>query len=112
MAGERIGRRRFLKRMAGSVVGLFGTPYFVPSLALGNAGSVAPSNRVVMGFVGLGTQGTVWAEPESLLTSTIGKDEIHLIESRGHQRNFLDAVKTRERTICPMSLKTRPGHSS
>jgi len=58
------------------------------------------------GWVHVNRRG-IWAEPESLLTSVIGKDEIHLIESKGHQRNFLDAVKTRESTICPIDVAVR-----
>lgn len=42
------------------------------------------------------------AEPKSLLTSKIGKDEIHLIESEDHHRNFVDAIKSRGETICPV----------
>ena len=49
----------------------------------------------------------IWAEPESLLKSEIRRDEIHLPESNGHQRNFLDAVKTREKTICPIDVAVR-----
>jgi predicted dehydrogenase len=49
----------------------------------------------------------IWAEPESLLTSVIGPNEIHLIESAAHDRNFLDAVKTREKTICPIDVAVR-----
>jgi len=49
----------------------------------------------------------IWAEPKSLLTSVIGKDEIHLIESPDHQRNYLDAIKTRKRTICPVEVAVR-----
>ena len=49
----------------------------------------------------------IWAEPESLLTSVIAPDEIHLIESKAHERNFLDAVKTREKTICPIDVAVR-----
>lgn len=49
----------------------------------------------------------IWAEPESRLTSVIGQDEIHLVESKGHQRNFLDAVKTRGETICPVDVAVR-----
>ena len=50
------------------------------------------------------TRDGIWAEPESLLTSVIAPDEIHLMESKGHQRNFIDAVKTREKTICPIDV--------
>jgi len=35
-----------------------GLPYFVPSSALGKDGSVAPSNRIVMGCIGTGGKGT------------------------------------------------------
>ena len=58
------------------------------------------------GWVHVSRRG-IWAEPESLLTSVIGKDEIHLVESEGHQRNFLDAVKTRKETICPIGVAVR-----
>ena len=40
---------------AGSVVA---APYFVPASALGADGHVAPSNRITMGFIGTGNQGT------------------------------------------------------
>jgi len=53
------------------------------------------------------TREGIWAEPQSLLTSVIRRDEIHLTESKGHQRNFLDAVKTRGPTICPIDVAVR-----
>lgn len=49
----------------------------------------------------------IWADPEGLLTSVIGADEIHLVKSGNHQRNFLDAVKTRGNTICPVDVAVR-----
>jgi predicted dehydrogenase len=58
------------------------------------------------GWVHITRQG-IWAEPQSLLTSTIGPDEVHLTESKGHQRDFLDAVKTRGPTICPIDVAVR-----
>jgi len=58
------------------------------------------------GWVHVTRQG-ISAEPQSLLTSVIGRDEIHLTESKGHQRNFLDAVKTRGPTICPIDVAVR-----
>jgi hypothetical protein len=72
------------------------------------------NNQHKQGVTFQGTEGWVRvsrrgirAEPESLLTSSIGKDEIHLIESESHQRNFLDAVKTRKETICPIDVAVR-----
>jgi len=52
-----ITRRTFLKNTV-SVAGVAVFPYIVPSAALGKAGVVAPSNRVVMGCIGTGNQGT------------------------------------------------------
>ncbi len=66
------------------------------------------------GVVFQGTEGWVYvrrghieAEPKSLLSTKIGPDEIHLFESPGHQRNFLDCVKTRQRTIADIDDAVR-----
>ncbi|HUW19947.1 MAG TPA: Gfo/Idh/MocA family oxidoreductase [Sedimentisphaerales bacterium] len=58
MNHKNIGRREFLKGITGAAVGAIGFPYVVPSSALGKAGSVAPSNRVVVGCIGVGSQGS------------------------------------------------------
>lgn len=55
------------------------------------------------GWVHVNRQG-VDAHPKSLLESEIGPNEIHLTESKNHHRNFLDAVKTRKETICPIEV--------
>ncbi|MHC4752658.1 MAG: Gfo/Idh/MocA family protein, partial [Planctomycetota bacterium] len=58
---RKISRRRFLKsgirfgRTLGAAVVL---PYIVPSSVLGKDGSVPPSERITMGGIGLGGQGT------------------------------------------------------
>jgi len=52
-----ITRRTFLKNTAG-VAGAVVFPYIVPSSVLGGTRSVAPSNRIVMGCIGTGNQGT------------------------------------------------------
>ena len=66
------------------------------------------------GVVFQGTEGSVYvrrghieAEPQSLLSTQIGPDEIHLIESPGHQRNFLDCIKTREQTVADIDDAVR-----
>jgi len=46
-------RRRFLTGMGAAAAGL----HFVPAAVLGRDGAVAPSDRVTMGFIGVGTQG-------------------------------------------------------
>ena len=45
--------------------------------------------------------GALTAEPASLLRETFGPNEIQLKRSKGHRRDWLDAVKTREPTVAP-----------
>jgi predicted dehydrogenase len=51
-------RRQFLKKVAGAAVGAMGFPYIVPSSALGKSGFVTPSERITIGCIGVGWQGT------------------------------------------------------
>ena len=50
-------RRRFLTRTASLVGGALAAPMFVPASALGRNGLRPPSERITMGFIGVGTQG-------------------------------------------------------
>lgn len=66
------------------------------------------------GILFLGTEGWVVvsrkgidAQPKSLLTTIIRADEIHLPVSSDHRRNFLDSVKTRKQTVCPVETAVR-----
>jgi predicted dehydrogenase len=51
-------RRTFLKQTAGAAIGTLGLPLFVPSGALGKAGTVPPSERITMASIGVGGMGT------------------------------------------------------
>nr|NIS50699.1 Gfo/Idh/MocA family oxidoreductase [Phycisphaerae bacterium]NIU08453.1 Gfo/Idh/MocA family oxidoreductase [Phycisphaerae bacterium]NIU55958.1 Gfo/Idh/MocA family oxidoreductase [Phycisphaerae bacterium]NIW92471.1 Gfo/Idh/MocA family oxidoreductase [Phycisphaerae bacterium] len=53
-----ISRRRFLTGAAGLSAAAVGFPYLVSSSALGKAGNVAASNRIIVGCIGVGPQGT------------------------------------------------------
>ncbi len=55
---RKINRRRFLKSAGSITAGAFAFPYIVSASALGSQGSVAASNRIVMGAIGVGSQGT------------------------------------------------------
>jgi len=64
MKAKNINRRDFLRRASGVALGTVSLPYVVSSSTLGKAGNVAPSNRIVMGCIGVGGkrpggQGTV-----------------------------------------------------
>ncbi len=68
----------------------------------------------------IGADGWVWvdrggldAEPKGILDEEIGPDEIHLYDSPGHWRDFLDCIKSRKTTITPCEVAHRsatPGH--
>jgi predicted dehydrogenase len=53
-----INRRHFLKSATGVSAGAIAFPYIIPSSALGKDGNIAPSNRIVMGVIGVGSMGT------------------------------------------------------
>jgi len=55
---NRVSRRRFLRWSGNAVAASWVGPYFLPAGALGRDGAVAPSDRINMGFIGLGTMGT------------------------------------------------------
>jgi len=42
------------------------------------------------------------AEPQSILRSVIGPDEVHLYKSPGHHLDFVRAVKTRQDPVAPV----------
>jgi len=53
----KLTRRGFLGRSA-AAAGAIALPYYVPASALGRDGAVAPSERIVMGAIGVGGRGT------------------------------------------------------
>ncbi len=67
-----------------------------------------------MGARWIGDKGWIWvdrggfdAEPKHLLKDIIGPEEINLLHSPGHHRNFLDCVKSRRTTITPAEVAHR-----
>lgn len=69
-------RRKFIKKAVGSTLGLIAAPYIIPGSALGKNGTIAPSNRIVIGGIGLGSMGT------------------------GNTRNFLDIDEVQYVAVC------------
>jgi len=53
-------------------------------------------------------RGSLKAEPASLLTQTIGANEIHLQDSKSHHQNFLECIRSREQPIANVEI----GHRS
>jgi len=56
-SARRINRREFIKGIS-AAAGIAAIPAIIPSSALGAAKSAAPSDRIVMGCIGTGGQGT------------------------------------------------------
>jgi hypothetical protein len=52
-----VSRRRFLHQTTTAVAAAFAAPAIIPASALGRAGAMPPSERVTMGFIGVGGQG-------------------------------------------------------
>lgn len=56
--GTKIPRRRFVKTALGAAGAAFAAPTFIPSTVLGRNGAVPPSERVIVGGIGIGNRGT------------------------------------------------------
>src|SRR5437867_10842724 len=52
-----VTRRQFLGRSATALGSLLAAPAIVPVSVLGRNGTFTPSERITMGFIGVGTQG-------------------------------------------------------
>ncbi len=57
MKTNHLHRRAFLKRTAGPLALAWAAPAFLPAAALGRNGLTPPSERINMGFIGIGGQG-------------------------------------------------------
>jgi len=73
MNKKQISRRQFLRRASGITAGAVAFPYFVSSSALGQAGRPAASDRIVMGCIGVGSQGT------GNMRGFLGKSEVQVV---------------------------------
>jgi predicted dehydrogenase len=87
MKREKLSRRGFLRKAAGASAAVVGFPYFVPSSAFGQAGTVAPSNRIVMGCIGVGSQGT-WD-----MRGFLSRKEVQIVAVCDIDRKHQEAAK-------------------
>ena len=62
-----------------------------------------------------GTKGTLYVDrgkiesnPANILEATIGPDEFHVEKADNHHRNWIDAIRSRKKTICDVEI----GHRS
>lgn len=74
-------RRQFLGRTAGTACAAASFPYIIPATALGANGAVAPSNRIVMGCIGMGSMGS------SNMDSFLNRPEVQIVAVCDVDRN-------------------------
>src|SRR4030042_4986777 len=85
---QRVTRREFFRRTAGVAGSALALPYIVPSAALGKAGAVAPSNRITIGFIGVGGHGidmnlrTFLGQPDAQAVAVCDVDSNNMNKAR------------------------------
>ncbi len=52
-------------------------------------------------------RGHLSSEPESITKEPLADDEVHLFESPGHHRNWLDCIRSRERPVADVEIGAR-----
>lgn len=80
-------RRGFLKQSLAATAGLVAAPAIIPSRALGLSGSVAPSNRITLGAIGIGPRG------RQDLTNMIAEKDVQFVAICDIQRSRRESVK-------------------
>jgi predicted dehydrogenase len=105
------GRATYPKEGVWDVHGAFHVEY---TYASGLKMICADAKSDQLGIRFEGSEGWVFVDPsrldthpKSLLTATIGADEIHLCESKHHKQNFLDSVRSRKDPIAPVEVAHR-----
>jgi predicted dehydrogenase len=53
------------------------------------------------------TRGTLRSDPEAIVKEPLGKDEVHLPESPGHHRNWIDCIRSRKRPVADVEIGAR-----
>ncbi|HPN35590.1 MAG TPA: Gfo/Idh/MocA family oxidoreductase [bacterium] len=87
---QTIGRRFFFKQLAGAATALaapLAAPCFVPDRALGRSGRTAASERITMGFIGVGGMGTgdlraFLQKARAQVVAVCDVDDEHLYQAR------------------------------
>jgi predicted dehydrogenase len=82
-----MGRRDFLKDSFGAAAGALGFPYIVSSSAMGSSGQTAASERIAMGFVGVGSMGG------GHLRTFLGKDDVRVVAACDLRKKFRERAE-------------------
>jgi len=87
MKTKKHGRREFIKRSAGAIVGITAFPFIVPSSVFGRSKFIAPSDKIRIGCIGLGWQGpgnmdSFLREKDALVVAVCDIDKNHLKKAK------------------------------
>lgn len=52
-------------------------------------------------------RGVLVSDPDGLIREPIRSDEVHLFQSPGHHRNWIDCIRSREKPICDVEIGAR-----
>lgn len=52
-------------------------------------------------------RGKLTTEPESILKEPIGEKDVHVPRTKGHHRNWVDSIRSRQRSIAPVDAGAR-----
>jgi len=81
-----LNRRQFLKRVL-AASSVFAVPCIIPASALGRGGAVAPSERILMGGIGIGGRGS------SDMSWMMGEPDVQFVAICDIQKKRREAVK-------------------
>jgi predicted dehydrogenase len=84
---KKIKRRDFIKQSSGAILGALTFPQIIPSTVFTKPGQVAPSDRITLGCIGVGGQGT------DNLRGFLNKEEVQVIAVCDVDRNHRDIAK-------------------
>ncbi len=52
-------------------------------------------------------RGKLMSVPEGIIKEPLGEKDVHLFKSPGHQRNWLECIRTRKRPLCDVEIGAR-----
>jgi hypothetical protein len=52
-------------------------------------------------------RGLLASIPEKIVSEPLGEDDVHLFESPGHHRNWLDCIRSREKPVADVEIGAR-----
>jgi predicted dehydrogenase len=84
---KKIKRRDFVKKSSGAFLGALAFPHIVPSSIFAKPGQVAPSDRITLGCIGVGGQGT------SNLRAFLNKNDVQFLAVCDVDRKHRDRAK-------------------